>query len=62
MWIVKLALRRPYTFVVMSLLILLLGLVSALVANPSDALREGVEVKVQTPSSNQQTKQTEKES
>src|SRR5207302_1868748 len=28
MWIVKLALRRPYTFVVMALLILLLGVVS----------------------------------
>jgi multidrug efflux pump subunit AcrB len=26
MWIVRLALRRPYTFVVLSLLILLLGL------------------------------------
>ena len=25
MWIVKLALRRPYTFVVMALLILILG-------------------------------------
>ena len=25
MWIVRLALRRPYTFVVMSLLILILG-------------------------------------
>src|SRR5260370_14712072 len=28
MWIVRLALRRPYTFVVMSLLILVLGIVS----------------------------------
>ena len=28
MWIVKLALRRPYTFVVMALLILLLGIAS----------------------------------
>src|ERR1700735_2234901 len=28
MWIVQLALRRPYTFVVMSLLILILGVVS----------------------------------
>src|ERR1700730_13259165 len=28
MWIVKLALRRPYTFIVMSLLILILGVVS----------------------------------
>ncbi len=28
MWIVRLALRRPYTFIVMSLLILILGLVS----------------------------------
>jgi hypothetical protein len=32
MWIVKLALRRPYTFVVMALLILLLG-VSAIKKN-----------------------------
>src|SRR5215471_14372515 len=28
MWIVKLALRRPYTFIVMSLLILILGVVA----------------------------------
>jgi multidrug efflux pump subunit AcrB len=28
MWIVKLALRRPYTFVVMALLILVLGIAS----------------------------------
>jgi len=28
MWIVKLALRRPYTFVVMALLMLLLGITS----------------------------------
>jgi multidrug efflux pump subunit AcrB len=28
MWIVKLALRRPYTFVVMALLIILLGVAS----------------------------------
>jgi len=28
MWIVRLALRRPYTFVVMSLLILILGTLS----------------------------------
>ncbi len=28
MWIVRLALRRPYTFVVMSVLILVLGIVS----------------------------------
>jgi len=30
MWIVRLALRRPYTFVVMSVLILVLGVVSIL--------------------------------
>jgi hypothetical protein len=35
MWIVKLALRRPYTFVVMALLILLLG-VSAIKKTPTD--------------------------
>ena len=28
MWIVRLALRRPYTFIVMSLLILILGVLS----------------------------------
>ncbi|MDE3104643.1 MAG: efflux RND transporter permease subunit, partial [Acidobacteriota bacterium] len=30
MWIVRLALRRPYTFVVMSVLILIFGIVSML--------------------------------
>lgn len=35
MWIVRLALRRPYTFVVMSILILLLG-VLAIVRTPTD--------------------------
>ncbi|HEV2984488.1 MAG TPA: efflux RND transporter permease subunit [Vicinamibacterales bacterium] len=35
MWIVKLALRRPYTFVVMSLLIAVLGLLS-IVSMPTD--------------------------
>ncbi len=35
MWIVKLALRRPYTFAVMALLIMILGLVS-IVAMPTD--------------------------
>ncbi len=35
MWIVRLALRRPYTFVVVSLLILILG-VSAIVTTPKD--------------------------
>ena len=35
MWIVKLALRRPYTFVVLSLLIFLLGIGSAIEA-PKD--------------------------
>jgi len=28
MWIVKLALRRPYTFVVMAILILVMGVIS----------------------------------
>ena len=35
MWIVKLALRRPYTFVVLSLLLFLLGIGSAVEA-PKD--------------------------
>ena len=35
MWIVKLALRRPYTFVVMALLILLLGVASIKNTPPS---------------------------
>src|SRR5271154_6882517 len=35
MWIVRLALRRPYTFVVMSLAILLLG-ITAIVTMPID--------------------------
>ncbi|HXW61311.1 MAG TPA: efflux RND transporter permease subunit [Candidatus Acidoferrales bacterium] len=35
MWIVRLALRRPYTFVVMSILILILGLLS-IVRTPTD--------------------------
>src|SRR5438067_6850933 len=35
MWIVRLALRRPYTFVVMSLLIAVLGLLS-IVSMPTD--------------------------
>ena len=35
MWIVRLALRRPYTFVVMGLTILLLG-VFAIVTTPTD--------------------------
>lgn len=39
MWIVKLALRRPYTFVVMALLILLLG-VSAIKTTPTDIFPE----------------------
>jgi multidrug efflux pump subunit AcrB len=37
MWIVKLALNRPYTFIVASILILLLG-VSAIVTMPADIL------------------------
>jgi multidrug efflux pump subunit AcrB len=39
MWIVKLALRRPYTFVVMSMLIVLLGVVTIL-RMPTDILPE----------------------
>jgi hypothetical protein len=39
MWIVKLALRRPYTFVVMALLILLLG-ISAIKTTPTDIFPE----------------------
>jgi multidrug efflux pump subunit AcrB len=39
MWIVKLALRRPYTFVVMALLILLLGAVS-IKTTPTDIFPE----------------------
>src|ERR1700738_3543619 len=35
MWIVRLALRRPYTFVVMSILILILGAI-AIVRTPTD--------------------------
>ena len=38
MWIVRLALRRPYTFVVMGLTILLLG-VFAIVTTPTDDIR-----------------------
>jgi multidrug efflux pump subunit AcrB len=39
MWIVRLALRRPYTFVVMGLAILLLG-ISAIVTTPTDIFPE----------------------
>src|SRR6185295_11558837 len=39
MWIVKLALRRPYTFVVMALLILLLGITS-IKTTPTDIFPE----------------------
>jgi len=39
MWIVRLALRRPYTFVVMGLVILLLG-VLAIVTTPTDIFPE----------------------
>jgi multidrug efflux pump subunit AcrB len=39
MWLVRLALRRPYTFVVLSLLILILG-VSSIVKTPVDILPE----------------------
>jgi multidrug efflux pump subunit AcrB len=35
MWIVRLALRRPYTFVIVCLLILILG-VSAIIVTPKD--------------------------
>jgi Cu/Ag efflux pump CusA len=39
MWIVKLALRRPYTFLVMALLILLLG-VTSIKNTPADTFPE----------------------
>ena len=39
MWIVRLALRRPYTFVVMSMLIVLLGAVTIL-RMPTDIFPE----------------------
>ena len=35
MWIVRLALRRPYTFVVLSLLILILG-ITVILRTPTD--------------------------
>jgi multidrug efflux pump subunit AcrB len=44
MWIVRLALRRPYTFVVMGVLIVVLG-VFAIVTTPTDIFPE-VEVPV----------------
>jgi multidrug efflux pump subunit AcrB len=37
MWLVQLALRRPYTFVILSLLILIFG-VSSIVTTPVDIL------------------------
>lgn len=46
MWIVKLALRRPYTFVVMALLILLLGITS-IKKTPTDIFPE-IEIPVVT--------------
>ena len=39
MWIVKLALRRPYTFIVMALLIVLLGITS-IKKTPTDIFPE----------------------
>src|SRR5215467_8461016 len=39
MWIVQIALRRPYTFVIMSLLIVILG-VLAIVRMPTDIFPE----------------------
>ena len=39
MWLVRLALRRPYTFVILSLLIFILG-VSSIVTTPVDILPE----------------------
>src|SRR5579862_9858556 len=39
MWIVKLALRRPYTFIVMALLIVLLG-ITAIKLTPTDIFPE----------------------
>jgi len=38
MWLVRLALRRPYTFVVMSILIALLGAVSMFTSPPPTIL------------------------
>jgi multidrug efflux pump subunit AcrB len=46
MWIVKLALRRPYTFVVMALLIVLLGVVS-IKNTPTDIFHE-IDIQVVT--------------
>jgi multidrug efflux pump subunit AcrB len=46
MWIVQLALRRPYTFVVMALLILLLG-AGAIYTTPTDIFPE-IEIPVVT--------------
>jgi multidrug efflux pump subunit AcrB len=40
MWIVELALRRPYTFVVMSLLIAIVGVITALFWMPTDIFPE----------------------
>lgn len=37
MWLVKLALRRPYTFVIISVLILIAGVV-AILTSPTDIL------------------------
>ncbi len=39
MWIVRLALRRPYTFVVLALLILILG-VTVILRTPTDIFPE----------------------
>jgi multidrug efflux pump subunit AcrB len=39
MWIVRLALRRPYTFVVMAMLIVVLGIYS-IIQMPTDILPE----------------------
>jgi multidrug efflux pump subunit AcrB len=39
MWLVSLALRRPYTFVIVALLIFIFG-VAAIVTTPTDILPE----------------------
>jgi hypothetical protein len=44
MWIVRLALRRPYTVAVMSLLILVVWLSSGLVEKERVVLNPGVEI------------------
>ena len=48
MWIVRLALSRPYTFVVLALLVVLLGIVSILRSMEGElSLREAIEGAIQ---------------